>query len=99
MVLAMALLTLPDRLGIRSIRVMLGAAWMTWAMAISEVANAWWGTTQMLPIAAGQAGASGSKPWQELVVAVAHAGAGTTLILAWTLLIVGIPSYAPTAES
>lgn len=98
-VLAMALLTLPHRVGIRSIWVMLGAAWMTWAMALSEVANAWWGTTQMLPIAAGQAGASGGRSWQELIVALAHNGAGVVLILAWTLLIVGFLRPAPTTDA
>jgi hypothetical protein len=89
MVLATALLALPHGVGIRSVWVMVVAAWLTWAMALSEVANAWWGTTQMLPIAAAQAGATGGASWQESLVALAHIAAGLGLILAWLLLLVG----------
>jgi hydroxylaminobenzene mutase len=69
--------------------VMLLAVWLTWAMALSEVANAWWGTNQMLPIAAGQAGATGGAAWHELVLKLTHVGAGLGLLVAWTLLLVG----------
>jgi hypothetical protein len=55
---------------------MVAAAWLTWVMAMSEVANSWWGTTKMLPIAASQAGATGGMPLQELIVSVAHVAAG-----------------------
>src|SRR5690348_11577560 len=65
MVMAVLLLKLPHLVGPKSIGVMLLATWLIWPMAISEAANAWWGTTQMLPIAAGQAGATGGLPWQE----------------------------------
>lgn len=88
--LAGLLLTLPHNVGRRSIMVMLVSAWLTWAMALSEVANAWWGTRQTLPIAAGQASASGGAPAQELIVKVAHMGAGLALIVAWALLVVGL---------
>jgi hydroxylaminobenzene mutase len=88
-VLATALLALPHSVGLKSIWVMVVAAWLTWTMAISEVANSWWGTTQMLSIAASQAGATGGEPWQELVVKLTHIGAGLGLIIAWALLIVG----------
>ena len=44
---------------------MLAAAWLSWSMAISELANSWWGTTQRLSLAGGQAGATGDEPWQE----------------------------------
>src|SRR5258706_11873887 len=50
-VMAGLLLTLPHRVGPRAVGVMLAAAWLTWAMALTEVANAWWGTNQMLQIA------------------------------------------------
>lgn len=89
MAVATVLLTLPHRVGLRSVWVMVMAAWLTWAMALSEVANSWWGTTHMLPIAARQAGAAGGEPWQELVVALAHIGAGVGLVIAWTVLVVG----------
>jgi len=94
-VLATLLLALPHRVGRLSVRVMLLAAWLTWAMALSEVANAWWGTNQMLPIAAAQAGATGGAPWQELVVKLTHIGAGLSLIVAWLLLVVGFVKRAP----
>jgi len=61
LVLAMLLLTLPHRVGVKSLWVMLLSVWLTWAMALSEVANAWWGTNQMLPIAASQAGATAAR--------------------------------------
>jgi hydroxylaminobenzene mutase len=88
-VLATALLALPHSVGLKSVRVMVVAAWLTWAMALSEVANSWWGTTQMLPIAASQAGASGGEHMQELIVSVAHIAAGLGLISAWALLLIG----------
>lgn len=99
MVLAIALLTLPHSVGLRSVWVMLAASWLTWAMALSEIANAWWGTTQMLPIAASQAGATGGEPWQELMVTTTHIGAGVGLILAWSLLILGFLKHQTESRS
>ena len=94
-VLATLLLALPHSVGLKSVWVMVVAVWLTWAMAMSEVANAWWGTTQTLPIAASQAGATGGEPWQELVVTLTHIGAGLGLIIAWSLLVVGFVKHAP----
>ncbi len=88
-VVAILLFKLPHNVGRKSIWVMLLAVWLTWAMALSEVGNAWWGTIQMLPIAAREAGATGGTPWQEIVVKLAHISAGLALIFAWTLLIIG----------
>ncbi len=85
----MLLLTVPNRVGTKSVGVMLLSAWLTWAMILSQVANAWWGTNQMLPIAAEQAGATGGQPRQELVVKLAHIAAGLGLLVAWTLLVIG----------
>jgi (hydroxyamino)benzene mutase len=96
-VLATALLALPNSVGPRSVWVMVLAVWLTWGMALSEVANSWWGTTQTLPIAASQAGVSGAESWQELVVRVTHMGAGLALIIAWSLLIAGLLKRAPSA--
>ena len=93
--LATLLLAVPHRVGRTSVWVMLLAVWLTWAMALSEVANAWWGTTQMLPLAAAQAGATGGAAWQELIVKLAHIGAGLGLIVAWSLLVVGFVKRAP----
>ncbi len=96
-VLATALLALPHSVGLKSVWVMVVAAWLTWTMAISEVANSWWGTTQMLSIAASQAGATGGEPWQELVVKLTHIGAGLGLIVAWSFLVFGFLKQDSTA--
>lgn len=98
-VLATALLTLPHSVGLRSIRVLVVAAWLTWAMAMSEVANSWWGTTQTLSIAGSQAGVKGGEPWQELVVTVTHLAAGLALIVALGLLVVGFLKPAQAQKS
>jgi hydroxylaminobenzene mutase len=89
-VLATVLLALRHSVGPKSVWVMVLAVWLTWAMALSEVANSWWGTTQTLPIAARQAGVMGAEPWQEMVVRVTHMGAGLGLIIAWALLVIGL---------
>jgi hydroxylaminobenzene mutase len=88
-VMAVLLLTLPHNVGPRSTAVMLVSAWLTWLMALSEVANSFWGTTHMLPIAAAQAGARGGTPWHEQLVAIAHIAAALSLLAAWGLLILG----------
>jgi len=88
-IMALLLIALPHRVGPKSAGVMVLAAWLTWAMGLSEIANSWWGTTQMLPIAAGQAGATGGLAWQELVVKLTHIAAGLGLVVAWGLLTIG----------
>jgi (hydroxyamino)benzene mutase len=98
-VVAILLLTLPHCVGRKSIWVILLAVWLTWLMLASEVANAWWGTIQILPIAANQAGATGGTPLQELVVKLAHIVAGLVLIIAWMLLIIGFIKKPPAATS
>ncbi|MFI4982437.1 MAG: hypothetical protein ACHQIO_18970 [Nevskiales bacterium] len=94
-ILATALLALPHAVGLKSVWVMIAAAWLTWTMALSEVANVWWGTLQTLPIAGSQAGVTGGEAWQELVVKLAHVGAGLGLIVAWSLLLIGFLRYTP----
>jgi hydroxylaminobenzene mutase len=98
-VMAVLLLTLPHRVGPKSLGAILLAAWLTWAMALSEAANAWWGANQMLPIAAGQAGAAGGAAWHELVVKLAHIAAGLGLVVAWGLLIMGFLKKPADMES
>lgn len=88
-VMAALLLKFEHNVGPRSILVMRLSAWLTWAMALSEVANSWWGTSSILPIAAQQAGATGGLPWQEDAITLTHIGAGFCLIAAWALLILG----------
>lgn len=88
-VLATALLTLTHRVGLKSVKVLVLAAWLTWGVGLSEMANSWWGTKQMLPIAASQAGAAGGQPWQELTIMITHACAGLALIVACALIVIG----------
>jgi len=47
---ATALLALPHSVGLKSVWVMVAAAWLTWTMALSEVANAWWGPCSRCPL-------------------------------------------------
>jgi (hydroxyamino)benzene mutase len=97
-VLAILLLKLPHRVGVKAVAVMVVSAWLTWLMALSEVANAWWGASRMLPIAAKQAGATGAAPWQELVVQLCHIPAALGLILSLGLLIIGFIRHSEPAE-
>jgi (hydroxyamino)benzene mutase len=77
---------------------MVVSAWLTWLMALSEAANAWWGANQMLPVAAREAGAAGAAPWQELVVKLCHIPAALGLILSLVLLIIGFVRHGDPAE-
>jgi len=96
--LGILLLKLPHSVGDKAVWVIVVSAWLTWLMALSEVANAWWGANQMLPVAAGQAGAAGAAPWQELVVKLCHVPAALGLILSLLLLIIGFVRHAEPAE-
>ena len=70
----------------RSTAIMVLAAWLTWPMLLAEVANAWWGTMEIRPIAARQAGATGGLAWQELTMKATHVVAGLALVFAWASL-------------
>jgi hydroxylaminobenzene mutase len=72
MAVGILLLTVPNRVGRKASWVMVASVWLTWLIVLSEVANSWWGTSQLLPIAAKQAGATGAAPWQELIVKLCH---------------------------
>jgi (hydroxyamino)benzene mutase len=97
LVVALLLMKVPNRVGRKSVAVILLSAWLLWVMVFSEVGNAWWGTTQMLPIAAREAGAVGGTPWQEMVVKLSHIAAGLGLIVAWGLLMIGFIKTPPEA--
>jgi hypothetical protein len=58
-VIGILLLKVPHGIGGGAVWVLVVSPWLTWLMTLSEVANAWWGTNQTLPIAAAQAGAKG----------------------------------------
>jgi len=98
-VMAALLLMLPHRVGPKSAGMILLAAWLIWPMALSEVANAWWGTNQTLPLAATQAGAKGGASWHELIVKLAHIAAGLGLTVAWALLVAGFVRKPATSLS
>src|SRR5258707_7002530 len=85
-VLAPALLALPHSVGLKSVWVMVMAAWLTWATALSEVANSWWGTTQTLPTAASQAGATAARSLPRPVLPRRDIGAGLALLISVALL-------------
>jgi (hydroxyamino)benzene mutase len=72
------------------------AAFFTWLMAISEWLNAWWGTLQTLPLAGGQAGATGGTPLQEVLVKAPHGLAAIALILSWALVLKGLAARGKT---
>ena len=97
-VLAILLLKLTHRVGNKAVWVIVVTAWLTWLMLLSEMANAWWGTNQMLPVAAKQAGAAGAEPWQELAVKLCHLPAGLGLILSCALLIIGFAKHREPTE-
>lgn len=88
-VMAVLLLALPHNVSGRSASIMLVAAGLTWTMALSELGNSWWGTNQLLSLAAQQAGAMGGTIWQELIVKITHISASIALIIAWILLVAG----------
>lgn len=61
-----------------------------WVLSFSEVAAAFWGTNQALPLAAAEAGATGGTPWQEMLVTVCHVVPAILLIVAWVILVWGV---------
>ena len=77
---------------------MVASAWLTWLMVLSEVANSWWGTNQMLPISAKHAGATGAAPWQELIIKLCHVPAALGLILSFVLLIIAFVKHREPVE-
>lgn len=98
-ILGLVVIALPHCVGPKSVRVMTVSAWLTWLMALSEAANAWWGANQMLPIAAKQAGATGAAAWQEAVVKLCHLPAALGLILSIALLLIGLIKHPVASES
>ena len=89
------LLAVPNGAGPKTLWAVVVSAWLTWLMVLSEVANSWWGTNELLPIAAKQAGATGAAPWQELIVKLGHIPAALGLILSFVLLIMAFMKCQP----
>ena len=87
LVAGLVILHLQQRVGRVAAIILTGAPWLTWPVMLSEMANAWWGTRKMLPIAAEQAGATGAEAWQESVVMVAHLIGAVGLIAFWSVIL------------
>ncbi|KAK9372334.1 uncharacterized protein V1513DRAFT_452609 [Lipomyces chichibuensis] len=58
-----------------------------WVVILAECTNAFWGTNQILPIAAAAAGAKGAVPWQEQIMTVAHVLPSVCLIGSFAVLV------------
>jgi hydroxylaminobenzene mutase len=76
--------------GAWSRRVLLAGPWLTWPTLITEMLNAWWGTRNMLPIAAAQAGAPGAAPWQEGILGATHILGAVALLFYWGTILAGL---------
>jgi VIT1/CCC1 family predicted Fe2+/Mn2+ transporter len=61
-----------------------------WALSLSEVAAAFWGTNKATPLAAAEAGAQGGAQWQETIVIICHVVPALMLMVAWVLLVWGV---------
>jgi len=71
-------------------RILIAGPWLTWPVMLTEMANSWWGTRQMLPIAAQQAGAPGAAAWQEGIVTAAHLTGAVVLLVYWGTILFGL---------
>ncbi len=87
LVAGLVILRLPVAEGGVSARILVAGPWLTWPVMLTEVANSWWGTRNMLPIAAGQAGATGAETWQEALVTVAHLVGALVLVVYWGVIL------------
>ena len=90
LVAGLVILHLPKTIGSVSATILTAGPWLAWPVMLSEMANAWWGTRKMLPIAAEQAGAVGAEAWQENVVTVTHLIGAIALIAFWGVILVGL---------
>jgi hypothetical protein len=90
LVAGLVILHLPIAKGGASAKILVAGPWLTWPVMLTEMANGWWGTRNMLPIAAGQAGAAGGAAWQESAVTAAHVIGALVLVVYWGVILVGL---------
>jgi hydroxylaminobenzene mutase len=90
LVAGLVILRLPIVAGSVSARILVAGPWLTWPVMLTEIANAWWGARNTLPIAAEQAGATGAVAWQESVVTVAHVVGAVVLVVYWGVIVAGL---------
>jgi hydroxylaminobenzene mutase len=94
LLLGSALATIPPR----AASVVVWGHVALWALSLSEVAAAFWGTNQALPLAAAEAGAPGGAQWQETFVTVCHVLPALVLLAAWAILVWGVWQVAKAGE-
>ena len=90
LVAGLVILHLPIAAGGVSARILVAGPWLTWPVMLTEMADAWWGARNTLPIAAEQAGAAGAIVWQEAIVTVAHVVGTIVLIVYWAVVLAGL---------
>ncbi|KAK9321538.1 hypothetical protein V1517DRAFT_308835 [Lipomyces orientalis] len=61
-----------------------------WITMLAECTNAFWGTNQILPIAAAAAGAKGAVPWQEQIMTITHVLPSVGLIGSFAVLVLAV---------
>jgi hypothetical protein len=90
LVAGLVILHIPIAKGGVLAKVLVAGPWLVWPVVLTEVANSWWGTRTMLPIAASQAGAVGGEAWQESTVTVAHLIGALVLVAYWGTILFGL---------
>ncbi|KAK9374809.1 uncharacterized protein V1513DRAFT_444453 [Lipomyces chichibuensis] len=60
---------------------------LVWASIAAQCFNAFWGTNQILPIAAAAAGATGAEPWKEQIITQTLHIAGFGLMGSFAVLV------------
>src|SRR6516225_9601629 len=90
LVAGLVILRLPIAKSGVSAKILIAGLWLTWPVMLTEMVNAWWGARNMLPIAAGQAGAVGAQSWQETSVTVAHLLGALVLLVYWGVIVAGL---------
>jgi hydroxylaminobenzene mutase len=90
LVAVLVILRLPIAKSGVSAKILITGPWLTWPVMLTEMVNAWWGARNMLPIAAGQAGAVGAQSWQETSVTVAHLLGALVLLVYWCVILTGL---------
>jgi hydroxylaminobenzene mutase len=90
LVAGLVILRLPVAKSGVSAKILVAGPWLTWPVMLTEMANAWWGARNTLPIAAGQAGAAGAEAWQEGAVTAAHLVGALVLLVYWGVILAGL---------
>ena len=90
LVAGLVILRLSIVTGSVSAKILVAGPWLTWPVMLTEMANAWWGARNTLPIAAEQAGAAGAVLWQETIVTFAHMVGALVLVLYWGVILAGL---------